>query len=97
MLARVTEKLVETKYIVILKHSSCKVIGWDLHPADRLRNSGTERFLHYLPRCIYLYFLKQRGLSISALVVVSGLSIPWSVRGYYMKAPVPEVGAKAFL
>ena len=56
MAARVTEKLVKTKNIVILKHSSCKVIGWDLHPADRLRNAGTERFLNYLPRCIVLHF-----------------------------------------
>ena len=56
MQARVTEKLVKHKKIVILKHSPCTIIGWELHPADRLRKDGSERFLDYLPLCIFLQF-----------------------------------------
>ena len=56
MQARVTEKLVKHKNIVILKHSPCTVVGWDLHPADRQRKDGPERFLDYLPLCIFLHF-----------------------------------------
>ena len=53
---RVTEKLVKHKRVTILKHSSATVVGWELHPADRLRQDGAERFLHYQPRCIYIKF-----------------------------------------
>ncbi len=56
MQARVTEKLVKHKHLVFLKHSSCRVIGWELHPADRLRQDGAERLLDYLPLCIFLHF-----------------------------------------
>ena len=52
MQARVTEKLVENTYIVILKHSPCTAIGWELDPADAAIASGAERFLNYMPRCI---------------------------------------------
>ena len=41
MQARVTETLVKHKIIVILKHSPCRVIGWELHAADRLRKDGS--------------------------------------------------------
>ena len=56
--ARVTEHLVKNKSIRILKHSSCTVIGWDLHPADRRSEAGHERFLDYMPNIIYLKFEK---------------------------------------
>ena len=56
MQARVTEKLVKHKKIVILKHSPCTVIGWELHPADRLHKDGAQRFLDYLPLCVFLKF-----------------------------------------
>ena len=49
MQARVTEKLVQNKNIVILKLSPCTVIGWTLHPADAATTSGAERFLNCLP------------------------------------------------
>ena len=56
MRARVTEKLVKHKGLTILKHSPCTVIGWDLHPASRLRQDGAERLLEYMPLCIYIKF-----------------------------------------
>ena len=56
MQARVTEKLVKNKNVVILKHSPCTVVGWELHPADAASAPGAERFLTYMPRCIYLKF-----------------------------------------
>ena len=56
MQARVTEKLVKNKNIVILKHSSCTVIGWELNPLDGETSPGAERFLTYMPRVIYLKF-----------------------------------------
>ena len=45
MQAKVIEKLVENKQIVILKHSPCTVIGWTLHPADAASAPGAERCL----------------------------------------------------
>jgi len=39
-----------------LKHQSCEIIGWELHPADRVRKDGCERFLTNLPLCIYCKF-----------------------------------------
>ena len=51
-----TEKLVKHQHWVILKHSPCRISGWELHPGDRLRKDGAERFLEYLPLCIYLRF-----------------------------------------
>ena len=56
MLARVTEKLVKNKNVVILKHSPCTVVGWELHPLDAESAPGAERFLRYMPRVIYLKF-----------------------------------------
>ena len=56
MQARVTEKLVKNKNVVILKHSPCTVLGWELHPADAASAPGAERMLTYTPRCIYLKF-----------------------------------------
>ena len=53
---RVTEQLVKNQNLVILKHSSCTVIGWDLHVGDRVQEPGPERFLKYLPQVIYLKF-----------------------------------------
>ena len=53
---RVTEKLVKNGNLTILKHTPCTVVGWELHPADRRQCSGPERFLNYMPCCIYLKF-----------------------------------------
>ena len=58
MRARVTEKLVKTKDIVILKHISCTILGWDLHSGDRRQVGGSERYLEYMPICIFLQFEK---------------------------------------
>ena len=56
MQARVTEKLVKNKNVVILKHSPCTVVGWELHPLDANTRTGAERFLCYMPRVIYFKF-----------------------------------------
>ena len=37
-----------------MKHSPARVVGWELRPADRVRQDGAERFLHYQPLCIYI-------------------------------------------
>ena len=46
MQARVIEKLVENKNIVILKHYPCTVIGWTLHLGDAASAAGAERFFN---------------------------------------------------
>ena len=51
---RVTEKICMTKAFTILKHQSCTLVGWELHPGDRRNLAGCERLLSYLPRCLYL-------------------------------------------
>ena len=56
MKVRMTEKITKGKKITILKHQSCTVAGWDLHPADRVHEKGCERLLNYFPRVIYLHF-----------------------------------------
>jgi hypothetical protein len=53
---RVTEKIIKTSTITILKHSTCYVVSWDLHPGDRVRRDDGERFLSYLPRMIIVRF-----------------------------------------
>ena len=54
--ARVTEKIAKGKRLTILKHTACEVVGWDLHPGDRVHDTGSERLLNYLPHIIYVYF-----------------------------------------
>ena len=56
MPGRVTEKIAKKDGMTILKHTSCRVVGWDLHVADRIQESGSERLLQYLPKVIYLKF-----------------------------------------
>ena len=56
--ARVTEKIAKGKKLTILKHQSCEVIGWELHPADRVHDESSQRLLSYLPLVIYLKFEK---------------------------------------
>ena len=57
MQARVTEKTGEkNNKIVILKHSSCTIVGWELHAADAQRKEGGERFRSYVPLCIFCKF-----------------------------------------
>ena len=53
---RVTEKVMKTSQITILKHTPCYVVSWDLHPGDRVRCDEGERFLSYLPRMIIVRF-----------------------------------------
>ena len=54
MRARVTEQIRNT--LGILKHTSCTVVGWELHPADKQVTAPGERLLKYMPICIYVKF-----------------------------------------
>ena len=56
MRARVTEKIAKGQQLTILKHTQCQVVGWELHPGDRIQQPGSERLLSYLPQIIYVYF-----------------------------------------
>ena len=61
MKARVTEKVArgqdsKGRDVVILKHTSCTIYGWDLHTSDQKRTVGSQRILDYLPHIIYLQF-----------------------------------------
>ena len=44
---RTTEKIIRSKQATILKHTSCKVVGWELHEIDKscIAQGGGERFL----------------------------------------------------
>ena len=54
MRARVAETIQLGKGEVILKYIPCTVVGWELHPIDRLQGSDAERRLSKLPTCIFL-------------------------------------------
>ena len=59
MKMRTTEKMCisSSSNIIILKHSSCEVVGWELHPGDEGKSSsGVERLLHYVPPVIFARF-----------------------------------------
>lgn len=61
MKARVNEKIArghDTKGrdVVILKHMSCTIYGWNLFTSDRKCDKGSQRLLDYLPKIIYLQF-----------------------------------------
>ena len=55
MPSRVTEKIVKGD-VLILKHTPCKIVGWDLHTIDRIKMQGIERHLTRMPTCIHLEF-----------------------------------------
>ena len=42
MKARVTEHLAKNQDLTILKTIPCTVVGWELHPADRVRVDPTS-------------------------------------------------------
>ena len=52
MRARVTEKI--SKTLGILKHTSCAIVGWQLHTADKQATAPGERLLKYMPISIYV-------------------------------------------
>ena len=58
MQARITERV--GRKLHMHKHTPCTIVGWDLHPADRMRTDAPERALQYQPHCIYIKF---EGLS----------------------------------
>ena len=79
---RVTEKLVKNKKVTILKHSPARVVGWELHPADRVRQNGAEIFLHYQPLCILSSSQTQHGQWTIISVLACGHYIQWSDNGF---------------
>ena len=59
MKMRTTEKICvsASSNIIVLKHSSCEVVGWELHPGDVGKpNHGVERLLSSVPTVIFVYF-----------------------------------------
>ena len=50
---RTTEKIKLSSEIVVLKHTSGKIVGWQLHPGDASESSEFEIFLNYLPQVLY--------------------------------------------
>ena len=52
--ARVTEKIKIGGKHSILKHTSCTVVGWQLHAGDRKPGAADELELSYLPKGIFL-------------------------------------------
>jgi len=53
---RLTEKIAKGRSLTILKHTPCRVIGWDLPSGEQKRTEGSERLLQARPRCLYLQF-----------------------------------------
>ena len=59
MKMRTTEKIwvCNATRTAVLKHSSCVVIGWELHPGDQKQSSSNaERQLQYIPPVIFVRF-----------------------------------------
>jgi len=55
---RTTEKIVRTAQITILKHTTCEVVGWELHEADKrhVGQRGEESFLTKMPKQVFVQF-----------------------------------------
>ena len=53
---RTTEKIKLSPEIIVLKHSSGKIVGWELHTADATASSEFEVFLKYLPKVAFVQF-----------------------------------------
>ena len=50
---RVTEKIKKSKKLIILKHASGTVVGWQVHAGDQILDSSCQRVLRYLPKVIF--------------------------------------------
>ena len=55
---RTTEKIVRTAQITVLKHTTCEVVGWQLHEADErhVGQRGDESFLAKMPEQMFVRF-----------------------------------------
>ena len=55
---RTTEKIVRTAQITILKHTTCEVVGWELHEADKrhVGQRGEESFVTKMPKQVFVQF-----------------------------------------
>ncbi len=52
MCARVLDNA--SKTLRILKHTSCTIVGWEWHPADKQETAAGEILLKCMPVCIYV-------------------------------------------
>ena len=91
-----------------MKHSPARVVGWELHPADRVRQDGAERFLHYQPLCILIKFTdatwtvnSQLGVGVWPLYPVERSWILNETSGAKIKRKgftiVPDFASTAFM
>jgi hypothetical protein len=72
---RTTVKTVRSAEVTLLKHTSCTVIGWELHDIDRrhIALGGGERFLNEIPKIIFVQFQdvdwKVEGCAVGVLPI----------------------------
>ena len=55
---RTTEKLKLSSEITVLKHTSGRIVGWELHAADAHTSNDFEVFLQYIPKVVFVQFAK---------------------------------------
>jgi hypothetical protein len=53
---RVTEKIRHSQKITVLKHTSGRIVGWELHTGDLDKGDGDQILLGYLPRVVFVEF-----------------------------------------
>ena len=107
---RTTEKIVRSKEIVILKHTPCKVVGWQLHEMDQRSlptGAGGERYLERMPKLILVEFAdvtwRIDGLAPGVLPLES-VQRQWTInedtdakatrKGYHL---LPDYASTAFM
>ena len=98
-----------SKRIVILKHTTCEVVGWELHEVDQrhVAQRGGEHFLHKMPRQIFVRFTAVEwqvpGFEVGVLpmepcerqwVINHGTDAKAQRRGYRL---IPDYASTAFM
>jgi hypothetical protein len=73
---RITEKIkLGGGKITVLKHSSGKIVGWELHSADSKATGEFQSVLKYLPKVVYVQFTgaiwQLQGLAVGVLPMFS--------------------------
>ena len=57
---RLTEKIKLSSEIIALKHTSGKIVGWELHAGDSQETTEFQRVLNYTPKVLYVQFPEVR-------------------------------------
>ena len=57
---RITEKIKLSSEIIALKHTSGKIVGWELHAGDSQETTEFQRVLNYTPKVLYVQFPEVR-------------------------------------